>query len=303
MPIDSLRPSDSPRLMGIDEDHVRVIADSGKELQPILAHRSTMRIIDGMHRFKAALMRGDTTISVCYFDGEAEAAFILAVRANNAHGLPLTLADRKSAAARIIASHPEFSHRSIAGIVGLSATTISNVRRSAADPDHVQGRIGRDGRFRPTSTVEGRRLAGDLIAARPQASLREIAHEVGLSLGTVKDVRDLVRRGEDPVRQPRASKPTKNSLPANSLKESAEAKVPDLVAADVASAWRKLSRDPSLRFAESGRRLLRLLSAHSIDFEMVDAAPAHCSGNIVLLARQCARALTDLADRVEQGGR
>jgi hypothetical protein len=63
-----------------------------------------MRVIDGMHRLRAAQLRGDHGVEVKFFDGDADEAFIAAVRANITHGLPLTLADRKAAAQRILAA-------------------------------------------------------------------------------------------------------------------------------------------------------------------------------------------------------
>lgn len=70
-----------------------------------------------------------------YFDGTAEAAFALAVErnlANPAEGLPLSVAERKAAAERIVSGRPELSDRSIAQGVGLSAKTVGEIRRRAA---------------------------------------------------------------------------------------------------------------------------------------------------------------------------
>jgi hypothetical protein len=59
-----------------------------------------MRVLDGMHRVRAAILRGDAVIAAVFFDGDADAGFVEAVRANISHGLPLTVADRKAAVAR-----------------------------------------------------------------------------------------------------------------------------------------------------------------------------------------------------------
>lgn len=60
--VGSLLPADSPRLNGIDEDHARALAETGQVLPPILVHGSSMRIIDGMHRARAAQIRGHETM-------------------------------------------------------------------------------------------------------------------------------------------------------------------------------------------------------------------------------------------------
>jgi ParB-like chromosome segregation protein Spo0J len=56
--IESLAESGSPRLAGQNEEHARLLAESGLELPPIVVHRPTRRVIDGMHRLAAARLRG-----------------------------------------------------------------------------------------------------------------------------------------------------------------------------------------------------------------------------------------------------
>jgi hypothetical protein len=57
-------------------------------LPPLLVDRRSMRVIDGMHRLMAALLKKRETIDVEFFDGSYADAFLLAVEANVAHGLP-----------------------------------------------------------------------------------------------------------------------------------------------------------------------------------------------------------------------
>ena len=63
VPVSSLLSGDSPRLAGENLEHVQLLAVV-QGLPPILVHRSTMRVIDGMHRLRAAKLRGDETIAV-----------------------------------------------------------------------------------------------------------------------------------------------------------------------------------------------------------------------------------------------
>src|SRR5258708_1297393 len=103
--IDALRPADSPRLTGENLEHTQVLAQLDAVLPPILVHRPTMRVIDGMHRFRAAVLNGQTTIEARFFDGPEELVFAIGVIANKAHGLPLSMTEREVAACRILASH------------------------------------------------------------------------------------------------------------------------------------------------------------------------------------------------------
>jgi hypothetical protein len=203
VPTGSLRPADSPRLAGENREHVRALAESTAELPPILVHRATNRVVDGMHRLRAAVLRGEETVRVCYYDGPDAEAFAVGVRANVTHGLPLSLADRRVAAMRIVGSHPQWSDRAIAAVTGLSARTIGTIRWRATDGfPQSRTRIGRDGRTRPLSSAEGRRLACSLLREDPSISLRQVASASGISLSTVRDVRDRLGRGEDPGPRP-----------------------------------------------------------------------------------------------------
>ncbi|MFD0855024.1 hypothetical protein ACFQ07_22475, partial [Actinomadura adrarensis] len=141
VPITEILPADSPRLDGVDETHARVLADAESELPPILVHRATMRVIDGMHRLRVARLKGQNTVAVRFFEGPEDLVFALAVEANIAHGKPLSLQDREAAAARIVREHPEWSDRVIAGTSGLSSKTVGAIRRRAgADLPQVQAR-------------------------------------------------------------------------------------------------------------------------------------------------------------------
>lgn len=291
--ISSLLPADSPRTHGEDETHILRLAESDAELPPILVQRHTMRVIDGMHRIRAAQLNGLDKIAVTYFDGSDEDAFLLGVKLNVAHGLPLSLPDRKTAAARILTSQPYLSDRAIASVAGLSSKTVAALRSPCANVENprLHTRLGADGRQRPLDSAEGRKRAAEIIAETPKASLRYIAASSGISPGTVRDVRKRIERGQDPVsRKPRASRSRPGSR--RPLTDCSEVILP------------QLSKDPSLRLTEGGRDLLRWLHAHVIRAEdwigFVGAVPPHCAPAVVDLARQSADAWTELARQLEQ---
>jgi transposase-like protein len=60
-------------------------------------------------------------------------------------------------------------------------------------------RIGLDGRMRRVDIAERRRLARDLIAKNPGASLTEIAREAGISPTMAHDVRRQLANGHDQI--------------------------------------------------------------------------------------------------------
>ncbi|WP_369201054.1 ParB N-terminal domain-containing protein [Streptomyces sp. PU-14G] len=323
VPVAALCPADSPRAGGEDAAHTRALAETEATLPPLLVHRATMRVIDGMHRLRAAELRGDATVPVRFFDGDEAAAFVLAVRSNIAHGLPLTLADRKAAALRIVTSHPQWSDRMIADATGLAHKTVGAIRRRHGGEAQPAGRVGRDGRTRPVNSGERRLRASELLEQDPHATSEEIGRAAGVSPTTVKEVRRRLRQGEDPLpaarpgwdvhdpgehvtpgarpqapSRPRPPSVAPHDAPRQYL-PTAAAPVPDR-AADI----QRLCADPSLRLTECGRALLRWLSAGPRTAEEVAALasrmPAHHLGLIAGLARQSACLWQQFSDEVER---
>ncbi|WP_407566432.1 ParB/RepB/Spo0J family partition protein [Streptomyces sp. 184] len=305
----SLRRAGSPRSSGEDREHVRVLAQAQAELPPIVVHRATMRVIDGLHRLRAAELRGQDTIAVRFFDGTEADAFVLAVESNIAHGLPLTMADRKRAASRIILSHPQWSDRMIASVTGIAPATVAAIRRrESADTAATGHRVGQDGRVRPLNGSEGRRIASRLINENPSLSLRQVARAAGISPETVRDVRNRMRRGEGPLPVPRQrstahieSRPKVVAVSAGVAGTAAAVRIP---VDDRGSAVNRLKADPALRLSETGRTLLRLLNIHTLSGdeweEIIGNVPAHCRGVVAQLARECAGIWKDIAMRMER---
>ncbi len=257
-----------------------------------------MRVIDGVHRLRATELRGDSTIPARLFEGNDAEAFALAVHLNVTHGLPLTLAERKAAALRVLESYPHWSDRSIGLIAGVSNKTVGKLRGCATEEiSQLDPRLGRDGKVRPISPAHGRRRAAEFLSMNPRASLREIARKAGVSVTTARDVRQRIDNGQSPL---------PDALAKNSRRNPQE---PLLIGARVPPDGRgsdllqRLRRDPSVRSSERGRALLRLLSVVAVAIsacnEFAEAAPIHCSGTIAEIARKNARAWQEIADKFD----
>lgn len=306
-PIESLSTDDSPRISGENEEHIRHLAQCVSPLPPIIVHRATLRVIDGVHRLRAARLNGQTHIDVQYFDGTATDAFLLAVERNAHHGLPLTQADRNAAALRVIRSHPEWSDRMIASATGLSPKTVGSIRRRSGDAiPQLNARIGRDGRSRPVDNSERRRLAGEYTRAHPQATLREIARQSGLSLATALDVRKRVRKGASPTLEGRPSG-GQTPKPAAAPLESRGPEQGGVTAFVLAETLLLLRRDPSIRLTEHGRFLLRLLDSQALANrrweELLERIPPHCAARVAAAARECAASWREAAQQLEERAR
>lgn len=266
----------------------------GTDAPPIVVHRPSMRVIDGMHRLRAAALSGRETIRARYFDGTADAAFLLGVRLNAQHGFPLTRTDRTTAAQRVLSTHPDWSDRAISALTGLAASTVASLRRSTAQIVQSNKRVGRDGRSRPLSAADGRQRAGELLSARPDATLREIAQEAGVSVGTAQDVRKRLLAGQ----VPEARRP---AIPITASVEVSGCRQPQPTSPITLG---YLRQDPSLRFSVTGRSLLRLLDVSNMSSDtwqrLADSVPTHCAGAVSALARTCSEMWLEFARTVDR---
>jgi len=301
--ISSLLPADSPRLAGEDAEHTRVLAQVCARLPPIVVQRSNMRVVDGMHRLRAAVWRGESEIDVVFFNGDDKESFIFAVKANIVHGLPLSLADRTAAAKRIVKSYPLWSDRVIGGASGLDAKTIAALRQSDPTAPRVEVRIGRDGRVRPVDAAEGRRRVSELLKGDPGSSLRRVARAAGVSLGTAADVRRRIQSGQDPVPSRRRSADASQGRLAGSNGQRGSA-VTNASGQDPRILLLRLRQDPSLRFSQAGRALLRRLEIQTMRGDereqLLNSVPAHCTETVMELARECSRFWKEFSLQLEE---
>ncbi|AOR34524.1 transcriptional regulator [Streptomyces fodineus] len=299
--IRSLLPADSPRFT-LDHAHVRALAESEAEFPPILVHRATLRVVDGMHRLRATALRNRRTISARWFEGDEQAAFLRAVECNMRHGLPLSRDERKQAALRILRAHPDWSDRSIAEMTGWNATGVGALRRDITDPGaRPETRVGRDGRVRPSNTAEGRRMAAEVISRNPEASLREIARQAGISVGTARDVRRRLANGQEAIPAGRCSGGPTGTTPTSTDEDRMRlGRVPDL--AHRITLFDGLRNDPSLRLNENGRLVLHRLRTQLRTTEewkrLAPTVPLHGRNAVADILSACADDLKEMAQEL-----
>ncbi|MDI5962356.1 ParB/RepB/Spo0J family partition protein [Streptantibioticus silvisoli] len=304
--IGSLTWDDSPRVSGLDDNHVRLLANLESPLPPITVHAPTLAVIDGAHRVRAALLQGRERIPAYVFGGSQDEAFLLSVSVNTTNGLPLSVVDRVSAARRILTAHPAWSDRAVATVAGMSASAVAALRRRATPAgDRPAVRIGRDGRLRPVDRAIGRERASEFIRANPTATLRQVAAAAGISPATVADVRDRLRRGVDPVPRGRRAGECRMDRSAPAMSRAHEG--PDGEGRSLAGLTEtllRLRRDPALRFNDTGREVLRLLSICTATAQrrqrILTTVPAHCLGPLAELMHGYADVLRQFGEELEQ---
>ncbi|MFE4857445.1 ParB/RepB/Spo0J family partition protein [Streptomyces sp. NPDC056670] len=306
--VSSLLPADSPRINGTDEEHARRLMGVGPALPPILVQRSSGRVVDGMHRLRAAVLRGDKDIAVQYFDGDDDESFVRAVRANVTHGLPLSSGERESAVARILSIHPDWSDRAVAQLAGVSPPTVGDIRRRSTDSAfQLDRRTGRDGRVRPVNSAEGRSRAVEIMRQRPEASLREVAREAGISVGTAHNVRVKLRAAQTGAVADRSAPEQQNGEAVKGA-ESAAPQGADESRTQVPRERRRillsLRKDPSLRLTANGRYLLQWLGILAVDIccfdQLACSVPEHWVEGVARLARDSSASWQRLAEELER---
>lgn len=299
LPIKSLRPADSPRIAGTDQTHVRLLAECETPLPPILVHKPTLIVIDGMHRLNAAITRGDTTISAELTDIDEGELFLHTVRLNVRHGLPLTLQERKTAVTRLITHRPQLSDRAIAEDTGLSPKTVGRLRKCSAEDNpqpNAPTRMGRDGKAHPLDAPQRRQRVIQALTDHPTAPLRHIAATAGVSVSTAHNVKRRLQENqqqEDHQPQPPAPAPT----PSHTRQTPAQIK----------GTVTALTTDPSLRFTDSGRTLLRFLLTRAVEptelDALLDTIPPHCAETIADVAQDLATTWYTFSCRLHQRSR
>ena len=297
LPVGRLDLSGSPRLGGIEQQHVSALAQlAPSTLPPVLVHQRTLRVIDGVHRVHAAVLRGDTTIAAELIDCAEAEVFIRAVQANASHGLPLSLEDRREAGRRILETHPQWSDRMIAKTVGLSPNTVGAIRRrldGAADAADASGRrVGLDGRVHRLGPGDTRGAVREALARNPAASVRELARAAGISVGWAHVLRHELLDGKRPEGAPHVA-----PLAGGDRADTGGRALPS-------SLVKMLAADPSLRLNEQGRGLLRMLVTQTIDpaqwSNLVDVVPAHRADVVIELAESFSQTWGRFADELKR---
>jgi hypothetical protein len=194
VPVAQLVVGASFRERGVCPDHVDQLVALGGSWPPIVVMRGSGLVVDGAHRVVAARRLGLARVEAVPFDGTVEDAFVEFVRRNVAHGLLLTLPERKRAATRVLRAHGSWSDRRIAALCGLSPKTVGRLRVDGRCPTEEDRqwdavRVGRDDRARPARRGSVRGRVVEALQAQPTASLRAIAAAVGVSPETVRLVR------------------------------------------------------------------------------------------------------------------
>ncbi len=164
-----------PRVGGTDPSHVQALEEAHEGWPPLKVVRQDGRylLVDGFHRLEAARNLGLEVIPVEVLeapqDGDLRA---LAFSLNAQHGRPLSLADRRAFAERLLRNRPYLADREIGRRCGLSGNTVGAIRERLEESAQIEQTAERVGRGGYRHTIE--RRAGELPDSDPSEAITEL---------------------------------------------------------------------------------------------------------------------------------
>jgi hypothetical protein len=161
-------PGIQPRVVGIDPEHVRALEESAGSWPPIVVvlREGSYLLVDGFHRLCAAQNLGLEAVGVRLVElppgGDLHA---LAFQLNAMHGRPLSLADRRAFADRLLRLDPKLSDREVVRRCGLSSNTVGVLRaglEASAQIEQTTERVGKGGYTYSVESDARQRPPGEL---------------------------------------------------------------------------------------------------------------------------------------------
>jgi ParB-like chromosome segregation protein Spo0J len=203
LPVARIAAGPKVRKERIDLDHAQRLVPVLDACPPIKVREvgDGYQLVDGQHRLSAAKFGNRPTIrGVVLALSDAE-AFVESVKSNHDHGLPLTFAERSTAAARMVELYPDWSDRVIANACAVHESVIAGLRPTARDAQLDGKRTGADGKRRPATKADQqakRKVIADVLEKNPDWSLHRVAEFAGASPMTVASVRTEMEQKKSP---------------------------------------------------------------------------------------------------------
>lgn len=182
-------PALQPRLGGLDTGHVEALQENSQAWPPLaVVKRDGYVLVDGFHRYAAAqnlsLDKIPVTVHELPVGGDLRA---LAFALNTVHGRPLTLADRRCEAERLLKDNAAVSNLEVARLTALSPTTVAGLRQELEAKEAIpatEQRVSRSGvAYTPPSVrppgelpAEQESLVDRLFTAKERREQRRLAH-------------------------------------------------------------------------------------------------------------------------------
>jgi ParB-like chromosome segregation protein Spo0J len=197
-------PTLQPRVGGLDTDHVNALQENPAAWPPlVVVERGGYILVDGFHRYAAAQNLGLESIPVAIHelpsDGDLRA---LAFALNARHGRPLTLADRRAEAERLLSENAAVSNLEVSRLTALSPSTVASVREqleAKATIPATEQRVNRSGvTYTPPSVrspgelpSEQESLTDRLFTAKERREQRRLAHYLERLAVALEDADDF----------------------------------------------------------------------------------------------------------------
>lgn len=141
IPIERIIVDDSIQIrVGLDEDRVNEFVEIYEQLPPIKVVResSGFLLADGFHRYRAAVARHESQITVVEKEGSLKDALLIAIEENCKGPLNLSRAEKREIVAKVLRYFPLRANSWVAETVGVSMQTVESVRKSLEDSGQIE---------------------------------------------------------------------------------------------------------------------------------------------------------------------
>ena len=179
---------DTQPRVAIDQDTVAEYAeamDAGKEFPPVEVYHDGAEywLVDGFHRYHAALKLSRTEIVAIIKTGMKTDAQWASLAMNQGHGLRRSNADKQKALFKALKLKPGMADRAIAEHIGVGHVMVSRYRANMTSGEnsrvslkHVTMRTGRDGKTYSNERFQSRteRQRENQISARALTPIRKV---------------------------------------------------------------------------------------------------------------------------------
>lgn len=166
LPLDRIRvdPALQPRVGGLDAEHVAMLQENPDAWPSVVVVDDGGFILaDGAHRYAAAQNLGLRTIRAEVREAPADGDLRgLAFALNAAHGRPLTLADRRAEAERLLQADATVSNLDVARRTALSPTTVATIREQLEAAEQIPATDQRVSKSGVAYTPSSQRQRGEL---------------------------------------------------------------------------------------------------------------------------------------------
>jgi len=157
-----------------DPDAVERYAVDFANLPPVRVQLRTFVLIEGKQRIDAAALAGEDLIPIVELDPDGEERdrlWLRAFRENRAHGLGISMPDRKRYARRVLEAFPDWSDALVGEEAGISRTEVGRIRTEPPEDEGEATKVRSYVRGAKPIQEKAFEMLGKLVMESPEGAV------------------------------------------------------------------------------------------------------------------------------------